>query len=227
MLLNLDFEGATKESPGNRILSHIGISFCQSRDDAREVLQHVIQCVKSNLKLPKDELGDYLVEAPLLIAKIETEEGVKNIDQILDIADGAMIARGDLAVEIETTDVPAKSKEIIASCNLRGKPVIMATQMLESMKETIECTRPEATDVFDAVVDNVDALMLSGETSSGKYPAHAIEKMRALAKSAENYINEKLSGRAIFVDDTQIQKHFRQLEKIRGRQENCRDVDTY
>jgi pyruvate kinase len=95
----------------------------------------------------------------------------------------------------------------------------MATQMLESMKETIECTRPEATDVFDAVVDNVDALMLSGETSSGKYPAHAIEKMRALAHNAETYINERASGGTVFIDDTQIQKHFRQLEQIRHRAE--------
>lgn len=222
-LLRLDFENSATDTPSDRILSHIGISFCQSRDDARKVLQHVVECLKPLLRLPGDKLGDYLVEAPLLIAKIETEEGVKNLNEILDIADGAMIARGDLAVEIETTDVPRKSKEIINKCNLRGKPVIMATQMLGSMKETIECARPEATDVFDAVVDNVDALMLSGETSSGKYPAHAIEKMRALAKSAESYINDKASEGAVFVDDTLIQKHFRQLEQIRNRVERWQD----
>lgn len=223
VLLELDFGDPAIDPPRDRILSHIGISFCQSRDDVRKVLHHVVKCIKSKLQMPENKLGDYLVEAPLLIAKIETEEGVKRIDEILDFADGAMIARGDLAVEIETADVPRKSKEIINQCNLRGKPVIMATQMLESMKETIECTRPEATDVFDAVVDNVDALMLSGETSSGKYPAHAIEKMRALAKNAESYMDERASGGTVFIDDTHIQKHFRQLEQIRARVDRWQD----
>ncbi|HEX8843237.1 MAG TPA: pyruvate kinase [Pyrinomonadaceae bacterium] len=227
-LLDVDYERMSKGGKSDRrILSHIGISFCQTRDDVRRVQYHVIEkCIKPKLRLHGGKLGDYLVETPLLIAKIETAEGITNREEVLDIADGAMIARGDLAVEIETADVPRRSKEIINHCNLRGKPVIMATQMLESMKDTIECTRPEATDVFNAVLDNVDALMLSGETSSGKYPAHAIEKMRALSKNAEDYIEGWPSGgheeknfdkEKVFFGDVQIQKHFRQLEQIKER----------
>lgn len=221
-LCDVDFETlAHLGQPDQRILSHIGISFCQTRDDVRNVLQHIIEkCVMPTLQFSGGKLADYLVEAPLLIAKIETEQGAKNIDAILDFADGAMIARGDLSVEIETADVPRKSKEIIKSCNLRGKPVIMATQMLESMRDTIECTRPEATDVFSAVVDNVDALMLSGETSSGKYPAHAIEKMRALSKNAEDYVEDEpaeFPGGRVFLGDAQIRDHFRRLEEIKTR----------
>lgn len=227
-IFEVDFEDvATGGLPNERILSHIGISFCQTRDDVRKVLYHVIEeCIKKHLNLPKDDLMNYIVEAPLMIAKIETEEGVKNIDEILDIADGAMVARGDLAVEIETSDLPRKSKDLINHCNLRGKPVIMATQMLESMKETIECTRPEATDVFGAVVDNVDALMLSGETSSGKYPAHAIKKMCSLSKNAETYVEERpVAGtniteeyiKEMVLEDAQIQDHFHRLEKIKVR----------
>lgn len=220
-LFDADFEITRTNKAPYPILSHIGISFCQDRDDVLDVLYHVIErCIKPRLKLRPYNLKNYLVQAPLLIAKIETEEGVKHIDRILDFADGAMIARGDLAVEIETADVPRKSKRIISRSNLRGKPVIMATQMLESMKDTIECTRPEATDVFSAVVDNVDALMLSGETSSGKYPAHTIEKMRALAKSAEQYAEKRSRGGRAFMGDAQVQEHFHQLERIKVRVAN-------
>ncbi|HEX5871128.1 MAG TPA: pyruvate kinase, partial [Longimicrobium sp.] len=150
-------------------------------------------------------------EAPLLIAKIETEDGITNLDDILDLADGAMIARGDLALEVESVAIPRKSKEITEKCRLRGKPVIMATQMLESMRTNIEPSRPEATDVFNAVFDGADALMLTGETSTGKYPAHAIQKMCELAAGAEKYLHEREEP------DSYISGYFRQLQSLKTR----------
>lgn len=204
-LLNADYESDLE----SRVLSHVGISFCQSREDARRVLSFIVETIKS--KYPDRDLGWYLVEAPQLIAKIETEEGAIKKDEILDIADGVMIARGDLALEMETVDIPKVSKDIVAHANLRGKAVIMATQMLESMKTSIECTRPEAVDVFNAVVDGVDALMLSGETSSGNYPEHAICKMQELAERAENFVSTSVGI------DSQIEGYFRQLNEIRQR----------
>lgn len=201
LLLTIDYETYPEqqtdgdEMPNKeRIISHVGISFCQTRADVRSVADHIVKHLKSDPRLSDRPLKEHLINMPLLIAKIETEKGVTNIDEILDIADGAMVARGDLALEIETARLPEESKRIIDRCNLRGKPVIMATQMLESMKTNIECSRPEATDVFDAVVDGADALLLSGETSSGKYPAPAILKMRDLACRAERFHSIKLSG---------------------------------
>jgi pyruvate kinase len=200
---------ADYDAPGPPILSHVGISFCQRREDARQVLYHITKEIKQLQRT--SDLSDLLVRAPLVIAKIETDEGVKNIDAILDFADGAMIARGDLALEVEMTELPEKSKHVISRCNLRGKPAIMATQMLGSMESNIECSRPEATDVFNAVVDGADGLMLSGETCSGMYPAHAILKMQQLAKRAEDYVERQVS------EDRQIEDRFNKLEVISRR----------
>lgn len=177
---------------GDKVLTHVGISFCQSADDVRRAINCMI-LQRGGGKLPKD-IGTTMLDLPDLIAKIETQEGLSNIEEILDFADGVMVARGDLALEMETVEVPAAAKKIIRSANMRSKTVIMATQMLESMQKNLECSRPEAFDVFNAVVDGVDALMLSGETSSGKYPALAIQKMRRLATEAEEYLNRLDEG---------------------------------
>lgn len=214
-LLTLDYEG----SPVNPIVSHVGISFCQTRDDAREVLHHTLETI--GRLTGSTCLSDRLVKAPLLIAKIETGEGVKRIDEIVDFADGAMVARGDLALEVPTASIPAVSKHIINHCNLRGKPVIMATQMLESMRTNIECSRTEATDVFNAVADGADALLLSGETSSGMYPVHAIMKMQELAKEAETFLVAKTP------EDIQIQAWFNKLEAISHRVEDWQKQDHW
>lgn len=120
-----------------------------------------------------------------VIAKIETRQSVYNIDEILDVVDGVMVARGDLGVEMQTEDVPIIQKEIIDKCRTLGKTVIVATQMLDSMIRNPRPTRAEASDVANAVLDGTDAVMLSGETASGKYPIASVEMMNKIIMRAE------------------------------------------
>ncbi len=120
-----------------------------------------------------------------IIAKIESVQALENLDAIIKVSDGIMIARGDLGVQIPIENIPAVQKNIIKKCNIHGKPVITATQMLESMTKNPRPTRAEATDVANAILDGTDAIMLSGETASGKYPLRAIEIMDKLSKKTE------------------------------------------
>ncbi|MBI4277951.1 MAG: pyruvate kinase [Armatimonadetes bacterium] len=154
----------------------VGLSFLESGDD--------ILRVREWLRQRGMEVG--------LVAKIERRVAVERIDEIVQAADAVMVARGDLAVETSVEDVPVIQKEIIAICNRAGKPVITATQMLESMIEHPRPTRAEAADVANAVFDGTDALMLSGETAIGRHPVEAVAVMAQIARRAESALPYEL-----------------------------------
>lgn len=155
-------------------IDFIAASFCRSAQDMRDL--------KAILK----EQGCEDVE---IIAKIENMEGVNNIDEILDEVNGIMVARGDLGVEVPFEELPAIQKNLIKKCISRGRRVVTATQMLESMAKNPRPTRAEVSDVANAVYDGTSAIMLSGETSVGKYPVETVAAMSSIAESAEANIH--------------------------------------
>lgn len=155
-------------------IDFIAASFCRSAQDMRDL--------KAILK----EQGCEDVE---IIAKIENMEGVNNIDEILDEVNGIMVARGDLGVEVPFEELPAIQKNLIKKCISRGRRVVTATQMLESMAKNPRPTRAEVSDVANAVYDGTSAIMLSGETSVGKYPVETVATMSSIAESAESNIH--------------------------------------
>lgn len=155
-------------------IDFIAVSFVRKADDVKQV---------------RALLEQYGGEKISIISKIENAEGVDNIDEIIELSDGIMVARGDLGVEIPAYEVPYVQKKIITKCNEKSKPVITATQMLDSMIRNPRPTRAEVGDVANAVYDGTDAVMLSGETAMGKYPAEALRMMAQIAVEAEKHLD--------------------------------------
>ncbi len=153
---------------------YIALSFVKSADD----ILHLKNIIKKAGKKTK------------VIAKIERHEAVKNIDEIIEAADAVMVARGDLGIEVSLASVPLLQKTIIEKCNAAGKPVIVATQMLDSMVRNPVSTRAETSDIANAILDGADAVMLSDETSVGKYPINAVKVMRKIALTVEKWSND-------------------------------------
>ncbi len=158
-------------------VDYIALSFVRRPEDIHEL--------REILKSAGSKAG--------IVAKIETPQAVHNIDKIIEMADAIMVARGDLAIEIPAENVPLIQKMIIKKCNERAKPVITATQMLESMISSPVPTRAEVSDIANAILDGTDAIMLSEETTLGKYPVEAVKVMTRVAKHTENdYIHKQL-----------------------------------
>ncbi|MES3703899.1 pyruvate kinase [Staphylococcus arlettae] len=168
-----------------------GITDKDAEDIVFGIQQEVDFIAASFVRRPSDVLDirklleDNNNETISIIPKIENQEGIDNIEAILEVSDGLMVARGDMGVEIPPESVPMVQKDLIRKCNKLGKPVITATQMLDSMQRNPRATRAEASDVANAIYDGTDAVMLSGETAAGSYPEEAVKTMRNIAVSAE------------------------------------------
>ncbi len=163
----LDIEFALKMKT-----DYIAMSFVRTADDIRQLRWMI----------------NFFGGDAAIIAKIEMKEALENIEDIIAVVEGIMVARGDLGVETPAERVPFEQKRIIKLCNKAGKPVITATQMLESMTQNPRPTRAEASDVYNAIIDGTDAVMLSAESASGDYPVRAVEVMANIARTAEEHI---------------------------------------
>ncbi len=167
----------------------LAASFVRKKEDVLEIR-----------KILEDNNGEFIE----IIPKIENQEGIDNIDDIIKSSDGLMVARGDLGVEVPPEEIPLVQKDLIRKCYLAGKPVITATQMLDSMIRNPRPTRAEVTDVANAIIDGTSAIMLSGETAAGKYPEEAVTMMSKIAKRIERSLDydEMLNTSASLLENT-------------------------
>lgn len=178
--VNISLPGITDKDANDIIfgieqgIDFIAASFVRKASDVLEI---------------RELLKKHNAEHVQIISKIENQQGVDNLDEILEASDGLMVARGDLGVEIPAEEVPLAQKRMIEKCNIAGKPVITATQMLDSMQRNPRPTRAEASDVANAIFDGTDAIMLSGETAAGKYPVESVLTMSRIAEKAESALN--------------------------------------
>lgn len=151
---------------------YLALSFVSCKEDVLEAREILKQCNREDMKI---------------ISKIESTTGVENLDSIIDVSDGIMVARGDLGVEVPMQQLPRYQKEMIQRCREKGKIVVVATEMLESMKKSARPTRAEVSDVANAVLDGTDAVMLSGETTVGKFPVEVVRYMAEICRDTEEY----------------------------------------
>lgn len=191
--VNISLPGITEKDANDIVfgieqgVDFIAASFVRKASDVLEIRQLLESHNASHIQI---------------ISKIENQQGVDNLDEILEVSDGLMVARGDLGVEIPAEDVPLAQKRMIEKCNRVGKPVITATQMLDSMQRNPRPTRAEASDVANAIFDGTDAIMLSGETAAGKYPVDSVLTMSRIAEKAES----ALEYREIFIKQSNAQQ---------------------
>jgi pyruvate kinase len=224
-LLELRVLGATDTDVSTQIItggvlrSHKGVSLIggrldlpaitdKDREDLAFAVEHGVDYVaQSFVRRQEDVLElrqsiEHLGAATPIIAKIEKAEALASFESILAVADGIMVARGDLGVETALAEVPVQQKRIVRACNRAAKPVITATQMLESMTWQPRPTRAEVSDVANAIFDGTDAVMLSGETAVGQYPLQTVQTMRQVAEAAERafpfdlWLRETIDGHA-------------------------------
>lgn len=186
--------------------AHLSMPFISQKDreDILFAIEHGFEFIAASFTRSAEDImqirhimAEKNCDSIAIIAKIENMEGVENLEEILRVADGIMVARGDMGVEIPFEDVPGLQKRIIKDCVRAGKPVITATQMLDSMMKNPRPTRAEATDVANAIYDGTSAIMLSGETAAGAYPIEAVETMARIALKTEadiNYVSRFATG---------------------------------
>lgn len=239
----------TKVVVGGMIYSHKGMNVPDTtltiramtdkdKQDARFGVEHGVDMIALSFVTRPDDILDlrYAIkefenefgienEAPIrIVAKIERQEAVKRIKEIMDVVDGIMVARGDLGIEIPAQDVPLVQKKLIDTALDYAKPVIVATQMLDSMQENPRPTRAEVSDVANAVIDHTDAIMLSNETATGKYPVVTVETMATIALEAENSAYDNLPLKEFSSKSTPVDDIISRLSRLLAEQVHAKII---
>ncbi|MBI5728402.1 MAG: pyruvate kinase [Candidatus Magasanikbacteria bacterium] len=187
-------------------VDYVALSFVRSPDDILDA--------RYLIKEYEEEMGLHPVQPIRIIAKIERHEAVENIEAILDVADGIMVARGDLGVETPAQEVPLVQKRLIDAALAAAKPVIVATQMLDSMQENPRPTRAEVSDVANAVIDHTDAVMLSNETATGKFPVETVTTMAEIIEKTEASHYDNLAMREHSAEEQQLADIMSELSRL-------------